>query len=259
MQIVTWNVNSLRARQDHVLRFLAEEDPDVVCLQETKLTDDLFPADLLRDAGYPHLAWWGQPTYNGVAMLSKHPLVDVQKGLEDGDDDSQCRLVAATVKGVRIIGIYAPNGTRLGSDKFTFKLDWYDRLIRQITERYTPRDPVILCGDMNIAPDDLDVWDPFKCDGILLCHPDERGRFNQLLEWGFVDPFRERNPFSNDFTWWDYQQMGFQRNHGLRIDHTLLTPPLDARCTAVTIHRDVRAWKQASDHAPVSVTLSAAP
>ncbi len=256
MQIVTWNVNSLRARIDHLIRFLGDESPDVVCLQELKLTDDLFPAAKIRAAGYPHLEWWGQKNYNGVAMLSKHPIADVQKGIEDGGDDTQARLIGGTVEGIRIIGIYAPNGTRLGSDRFAFKLAWYDRLFKMIGERHKATDDVLLCGDMNIAREDADVWDPFRCDGILLCHPLERARFEAFIDWGFVDPYRERNPFASDFSWWDYQKMGFQRNHGMRIDHTLLTASLDSRCTAVTIHSDVRGWKTPSDHAPVSVTLS---
>jgi len=256
MQVVTWNVNSLRARMAHLLRFLDEVSPDVVCLQELKLTDDLFPAKVLREAGYPHLVWWGQKNYNGVAMLSKHPIDAPQKGIDDGGDRSQSRLIAGTVNGIRIIGVYAPNGTRLGSEPFAFKLSWYDRLFEMIASRHRPSDPIILCGDLNIAPDDPDVWDPFRCDGILLCHPLERERFQRFLDWGFVDPFRERHPFANTFSWWDYQQMGFQRNHGLRIDHTLLTAPVDARCSEVTIHANVRGWTSPSDHAPVSVTLS---
>ena len=255
MQVVTWNVNSLRARLDHLLRFLDEESPDVVCLQELKLSDNQFPHERIRDAGYPHLEWWGEKNYNGVALLSKHPIEDPQRGHCDGGDDSQARLIAGTVKGVRVIGVYAPNGTRLGSERFAFKLAWYDRLFEMIDGRYTPEDALVLCGDLNIAPDDPDVWDPFKCDGILLCHPLERERFQRFIDWGFTDPYRDRNPFANDFSWWDYQQMGWQRNHGMRIDHTLITPTLDARCTDVQIHADVRGWKTASDHAPVSVTF----
>jgi len=254
MRVTTWNVNSLRARMDHLARFVEEAAPDVLCLQELKLDDDLFPADEIAALGLPHQLWWGQPTYNGVAILSRRPLEDPQRGF-DGFDDDQARVVAATVDGVRIYGLYTPNGQAVGSDKFRYKLRWLDQLRTEL-DRHDPRDDLLVCGDMNIAPDDLDVWDPFKADGTVLCHPDERGRFAGLIDWGLTDSFREQDPFSTAFTWWNYQKMGWQRNHGMRIDHVLLTRSLQARSTGVTIHREVRGWDQPSDHAPVSVDLS---
>lgn len=255
MRLATWNVNSLRVREQHLLQWLDESQTDVVCLQETKLTDDQFPADALRAAGWEHLAWTGQQTYNGVAMVSRYPLEDVRLELDPAIDRDQKRYIAATVNGIRVIGLYVVNGKQVGSEHFDWKLQWLDRLLQHLREDHDPSQPLMLCGDFNIAPDDLDVWDPFKTEGRLLCHPDERERFQQMIDWGLVDPFREHNPFANEFSWWDYRQMGWQRNHGLRIDHTLLTQPLMDRCTDTTIWRDVRGWDQPSDHVPVSVDL----
>ncbi len=254
MRVATWNVNSLRARMDHVRRFSEEGGCDVICLQETKLTDNLFPADELRSLGWEHLAWWGQPTYNGVAILSKHPLDDVQKGFLDYDDEEVGRVIAATVKGVRIYGLYTPNGKTVGDPKYDYKLRWLQQLRTEL-ERYDPADDVLVCGDMNIAPEDADVWDPFELDGTILCSPAERAALQHVLDWGLVDSWRDRNLFGSEFSWWDYQRMGFQRNFGLRIDHIFLSKPLNAKCSGVRIHRDVRGWDTPSDHAPVSADL----
>lgn len=254
MRVTTWNVNSLRARLDHVVRFVAEAKPDVLCLQELKLPQDQFPVDVLGPL-FPHSVWWGQPTYNGVAILSKLPLSDVRKGFAV-DDDGEARVLTCVVDGVRLYGLYCPNGTELGSARFHAKLRWYDRLADEVAA-YAADAEVLVVGDMNVAPDDLDVWDPFKCDGQLLCHPDERAAFARLCARGrLTDAFREREPFANAFTWWHYQKMGFQRNHGLRIDHALASAPLMARLRAITIHRGVRGWDQPSDHAPVSADFA---
>lgn len=234
------------------MRFVDEHAPDVLCLQELKLAQDQFPEALVRER-FPHVQWWGQPTYNGVAILSRYPLSEVRRGL-DGSDDPEARLLTCEVEGIRLYGVYVPNGMAVGSPKFHYKLRWLAQLRAEL-ERYPRGSDLAIVGDMNVAPDDLDVWDPFKCDGELLCHPDERRAFAHLLDWGLHDAFRERSPFANEFSWWDYQKMGFQRNHGLRIDHTLLSDGLMARLQKVTIHRDVRGWDQPSDHAPVSVDL----
>jgi exodeoxyribonuclease-3 len=252
MRLTTWNVNSLRARLDHVVRFAREAAPDVLCLQELKLVDDQFPEEVLEE-WFPHRAWWGQAGYNGVAILSKLPLDDVRRGFLDWDDP-EARLLTCEVAGIRLYGLYTPNGTSLGSARFHYKLKWLAQLRAEL-DRYPKDSALMVVGDMNVAPDDLDVWDPFKCDGELLCHPDERAALQHVLGWGLVDAFRERNPYANDFSWWDYQKLGFQRNHGLRIDHAFLSPPLMKRLRKVTIHRDVRSWDQPSDHAPVSVDL----
>jgi exodeoxyribonuclease-3 len=254
MRITTWNVNSLRLRVDHVVRFAKEHAPDVLCLQELKLADELFPEAELR-AHFPHLAWWGTPAYNGVAILSKLPLDEVRRGWDGWEEEARC--LQCVVGGLRLFALYVPNGTELGSARFHYKLRWY-KALRAELDRYGQDTPLAVVGDFNVAPDDLDVWDPFKCDGILLCHPDERAALAHLMDWGLKDAFREQNPFANAFSWWDYQKMGFVRNHGLRIDHVLLSDPLMKRAQKVTIHRDVRGWPNPSDHAPVSVDLDPA-
>lgn len=253
MRIVTWNVNSLRARMDHLARFVGEVSPDVLCLQELKADDAQIPLEALHALGYPHVVAWGQPTYNGVALLSRHPITDPQRGFQGYDDDA-ARAVSGTVGGVRIYGLYTPNGQAVGGPQFRYKLDWLAALRREL-DRLDPGDDVLVCGDMNIAPGDLDVWDPFKAEGQLLCTAEERAALQHVLDWGLIDSFRERNPFESGFSWWDYRRMGFSRNQGLRIDHVLLSRSLMARCAEVTIHRDVRGWDTPSDHAPVSVVL----
>ncbi len=254
LRFTTWNVNSLRIRLPHLLRFADEFAPDVVCLQELKLAQDQFPEAEVR-AVFPYVEWWGQPTYNGVAMLSRHPLVDVRRGFR-GFDDPEARALSATVCGIRTYGLYVVNGQAVGAPKFHHKLEWLAALRADLD--HLPTDtPVALLGDFNVAPDDLDVWDPFQCDGQVLCHPLEREALQRVLAWGLVDPFREKQPFANDFSWWDYQKMGFSRNHGLRIDHTFVSRALLPRVRKVTIHRDVRGWDNPSDHAPVSLDLAA--
>ncbi len=253
MRIATFNVNSLRARMDHVGRFVRKSAPDVLCLQELKLADDQIPWDELRDLGYPHVVARGQPTYNGVAMLSKTPIDDPVTRFRD-DDDPEARVVGGTVQGIRIYGLYVPNGQAVGSDKFLYKLDWLGRLKGEV-HSYPADQSLLVCGDFNIAPGDLDVWDPFKYSGQVHAHPDERAALEAVLDWGLTDAWRHLNPFEQQFTWWDYQKMGFVRNHGLRIDHVFLSRDLLDRLRMVTIHRDVRDWNQPSDHAPVSVDI----
>ena len=253
MKVFTWNVNSLRARMEQVERLINEQAPDVLCLQELKLEEDKIPLESFHRWGYPHVVGWGQTAYNGVAMLSKDPIIDPQRGFIDYDDD-QARVVAGTVNGVRIYGLYTPNGQTVGAPAFHYKLKWLEQLRTEL-DRYSTDQDLLVCGDMNVAPSDLDVWDPFKAEGRILAHPDERAAIQALIDWGLVDAYREANAFDAEFSWWDYQKMGFQRNHGMRIDHIYLTQPLYARCDDVTIHRDVRGWPSPSDHAPVSVTL----
>ncbi len=256
MKIATWNVNSLRMRQAHLAQWVRAAEPDVLCLQETKLEDSEFPRDELVALGYPHVVFRGERSYNGVAMISKYPLDDVQFGFADDVDDPQPRLVSARVEGIRVIGCYVPNGQEVGSPKFAYKLQWYDRLLARLSQIATPDEQVLLCGDLNVAPAEADVWDPFFCAGKVLFHPAEREKVGALLAWGLLDAWREMQPFASQFSWWDYQSMGFVRNHGFRIDHIFVSRPLFARCRGVTIERTVRTWKQPSDHVPVVATFA---
>ena len=255
MILGTWNVNSLRVRLDHLGRWLGEAAPDVVCLQETKTVDAQFPADELRAMGYPHLAFAGQKTYNGVAILSKHPLEDVHLGFRVGEPDPQPRLIRATVAGIRIFGCYVPNGGEVGSDKFAYKLAWLARLRAELDADGGPDVPTLVCGDMNVALTDPDVWDPFSAEGQVLYHPDERAAVARVLDWGLADAYRALKPTGKEFSWWDYRMLGFQKNHGFRIDHVFASPPLLGRIDEVVLHRPVRKWDKPSDHIPVTVRV----
>jgi exodeoxyribonuclease-3 len=254
MRLVTWNVNSIRQRQDRLLALLGRHSPDVVCLQETRVVDADFPAMELRAAGYES-ATAGQKGYNGVAILSRAPLEDVRAGLRDGGDDSQARLLAATVAGVRVITAYAPNGQKVGSEKYAFKLEWYERLRKYLERETDAGRPVALAGDFNVAPADLDVHDPALWVGQIMCSDLERACLARVCEWGLIDSFRAKHPELKAFTWWDYRLLGFPKNRGLRIDHLLVTKPLFARLADVAIDREERKGKGASDHAPVLATF----
>lgn len=273
MKIATWNVNSIRARLDRVLAWLESRRPDIVCLQETKVVDDDFPTAELRQAGY-EAAIFGQRTYNGVAILTRQVpqpqsadlvpsdltvprLADLVRGFRDGGDDSQCRFMMATVATgagpVRVASVYVPNGGAVGTDKFAYKLDWLRRWRRWLHDNAASGTPVLLCGDFNIAPEDRDVCDPVAWAGQVLCHPDERAALAEIRGCGpgFADLFRHLNPDSTAFSWWDYRQLAFPRNQGLRIDHIYASPSLVDRCQSVLIDRETRKGKLPSDHAPV--------
>lgn len=254
MKLVTWNVNSIRQRRERLLALLARHAPDAVCLQETKVVDAEFPADDLRAAGYESIAS-GQKGYNGVAILARTPLADVAKGFRDGGDDAQARLLAATVGGVRVVCAYAPNGQSVGSEKYAFKLEWYERLRKLLEREADPGRELALVGDFNVAPADLDVHDPEAWRGQILCSDAERAALARVREWGLVDAFRDKYPERQAFTWWDYRELGFPKNRGLRIDHLLLTHSLRARLDDVVIDREERKGKGASDHAPVLATF----
>jgi exodeoxyribonuclease-3 len=256
VKIVSFNVNSLRARQKILTDFLAEVRPDVVCLQELKLTDDEFPAMELAAAGYPHQLVWGQKTYNGVAMLSREPIEDARRGFSVGPNDDQARLVQGTVGGVRILGCYAPNGTELGSDRFAYKLTFYARLLRELSAGGRgPQTPTVLCGDLNVARTDDDTWSPGETAGKLHCHPVERDAFERLIGWGLIDTFRQVHPDQKDFTWWDYRLDAFKKDQGLRIDYLLATAPVASRVKSVAHHRALRSAEKPSDHVPVCLEL----
>lgn len=259
MKLATWNVNSIRARKDRVLGWLDEHAPDILCLQETKVTDDLFCEDLflvheLRTRGY-QAVHHGQKTYNGVAILAREPLIEVTRGFDDGEPDEQARLIAATCAGIRVISAYTPNGKAVGSDKFAYKLDWMKRLRVHLDRHCSPDLPVALCGDFNVAPEDRDVYDPAALAGQLLCSDVERDALQHLTDWGFVDAFRLHHQDAGLYSWWDYRQLAFPKKRGLRIDMIYLSKALASRCTGAMIDREARKGKGPSDHAPVLVEL----
>jgi exodeoxyribonuclease-3 len=255
MKIATWNVNSINARLEHLTQWLAEAEPDVVCLQETKCVDEGFPYQKIHDAGY-FSAFYGQKSYNGVAILSKYDLDDVQKNFPDDDDEAPKRLIAATIKGVRIVNTYIPNGTELWTDKFTFKLDWIQRLRKYLDETADKNGYVLLCGDFNVAPEEADVWNVSAWEGKLHFTKTERAAIHYVKQWGFVDVFRKLNGDVKEFSWWNYREGAWQRNHGLRIDHIWTSPALAEKCTACWIDKSPRALERPSDHAPVVAEFS---
>ncbi len=254
MKIATWNVNSVRARQERLLAWLKKAQPDVLCLQELKCVDDDFPMEAVRELGY-HASVHGQKTYNGVAILAKEEPKDVVKGLSDGVDDSHARLIAATVGGIRVVSAYAPNGQSVDSPQYQYKLEWYGRLRRYLDTRHKPDEPLVLGGDWNVAPEDIDTYDPKLWEGQTLFTLKERDALQRLGAFGLSDAFRRLHPGVQKFTWWDYRMLGFPKNLGLRIDHLYVTAPVAERLTVVDVDREERKGKQPSDHAPVWLEL----
>jgi exodeoxyribonuclease-3 len=257
VRIATWNVNSLRVRLPQLLEWLAASAPDVVALQETKLTDDAFPADELRAAGY-HCVYSGQKTYNGVATLARTELgtelLDVLRDIP-GYDDPQRRVLAASVAGVRVINLYVPNGQSVDSDKYHYKLGWLRALRSWLRQELAAHPQLVVLGDFNIAPEDRDVHDPAAWVGSVHVSPEERAALQATLELGLVDVFRKFEQPPQSFSWWDYRAGSFRRNHGLRIDLLLASQPLAERCTACDIDREPRRVERASDHTPVIATF----
>ncbi len=250
MKIAAWNVNSIRARLDRLVAWLAAAQPDVVCLQELKCEDEGFPAEEIRAAGY-HFACHGQRTYNGVAILAKGEVTDVTRGMDDGVEDPQARLVGGTVNGVRVFSVYAPNGQAVDSPAYVYKLEWYARLRRYLDARHRPDERLVLCGDWNVAPEPIDVHDPVAWEGQTLFSQKERDALANLCAFGLRDVWRAKHPDEQKFSWWDYRMLGFPKNRGLRIDHLLATAPLAEKCREAEIDREMRKGKTPSDHAPV--------
>ncbi|MBB5609779.1 MULTISPECIES: exodeoxyribonuclease III [unclassified Janthinobacterium] len=253
MKLATWNVNSLKVRLPQVLQWLADNPVDILCLQETKLTDDKFPVAEIEAAGY-QVVFSGQKTYNGVAILSKLPITDVVKN-NPLYEDAQQRILAATIAGVRVVCAYVPNGQSVDSDKYEYKLGWLASLHDWLAEEARLHPQLAVVGDYNIAPDDRDVHDPVAWAGQVLVSSKERAALQRLLDIGLSDAFRLFEQAEKSFSWWDYRQLGFRLNKGLRIDHILLSPALVARCSACSIDRVPRKWEQPSDHAPVVATI----
>ena len=255
MKVTTWNVNGLRARLTHVVDFLRAEQPDVLCLQETKVQDDLFPREPLEDEGYD-VEFFGQKSYNGVALLSRHRLDDVVRGLPDDDADAERRVIAATTGGVRVLTLYVPNGQDVGTDKYRFKLDWFRRLRAFLDASYAATDPIVVVGDFNVTLDDRDVHDPDWWRDRILCSAPERQAMRNLLAFGLDDAFRRHHEQGGVYTWWHYTAGAAFKDDGLRIDYVLTSAPVTQRCRDVIVHKDLRLQKSPSDHVPVTALLT---
>lgn len=249
MKIATWNVNSLKVRLPHVTEWLTAHEPDVLVLQEIKQVTEAFPTDELLAAGYKSLAS-GQKTYNGVAVIAKQPPSDPVTDFP-GFDDPQRRILATTIDDVRVINLYVPNGSEVGSEKYAYKLAWLEALQGFLTAELLQHDKLVVLGDFNIAPADADVYDPEKWGEAILCSPDERAALSKILALGLCDVFRRFDQAEKIYSWWDYRRAGFQRNAGLRIDLILTSDAMTEACTGSYVDKEPRAWERPSDHAPV--------
>ncbi|MDT8998703.1 exodeoxyribonuclease III [Paucibacter sp. APW11] len=253
MKFATWNVNSLAVRLPQLLEWLAANPVDALVLQETKLTDDKFPTLEIGAAGY-QVQWFGQKTYNGVALISKLPASEVVKNIP-GFADEQARVIAGTVGGVRVIGGYFPNGQAPDSDKFVYKMAWLNALHDWLRGELSRHDKLVLMGDFNITPDDRDVYDPVAWAGQIHCTPEERAQFQRLIDLGLVDAFRLFEQPAKSWSWWDYRNLAFRKNQGLRIDHILVSPGLKPGVRSCVIDKLPRKNERPSDHAPVIVEI----
>jgi exodeoxyribonuclease-3 len=249
VRIATWNVNSLKVRLEQLLAWTATEKPDVLCLQETKLEDGKFPRQALENSGY-RLAFAGQKTYNGVAILSRSTPDSIQIGIP-GFVDDQKRVIAATIDGVRVVCLYCPNGQAIGSEKYDYKLRWFEALAGWLKEELARNPRLVALGDFNVAPEDRDVHDPKTWEGQVLVSAPEREAFQRLLALGLRDSFRLFEQPEKSFSWWDYRMLSFRRNAGLRIDHVLLSETLASACRSCRIDKEPRRLERPSDHAPV--------
>ncbi len=254
MKLATWNVNSLNVRLPHVLDWLRENPIDVLCLQETKQEDSKFPYAELTAAGY-HAVHAGQKTYNGVAILSRHEMTDVERGILNFEDEQQ-RVISATIKGIRVVCVYIVNGQAVDSDKYAYKMRWLDALTIWLTEELKKHPNLVLLGDYNIAPEDRDCHDPAAWQGQILVSPREREAFQRLTDLGLHDSFRLFEQADKSFTWWDYRMLGFRRNFGMRIDHILVSDALKSKCESCVIDKAPRKLERPSDHTPVILTLN---
>lgn len=257
MLLATWNINGIRSRLEHVVKWTAAVRPDVLCLQETKCTDADFPVARFRSAGFEHIALNGQLSYNGVAILSRLPLDNIELRLPGDDNDLACRFVAATVGGLALVNVYVPHGTQVGSDKFDLKLAWMSRLRHYFDQRFENDENVILCGDLNVAPHEMDVWNPRQQQDKTHFSKPEREALLNIKKWGFVDVFRQYNHEGGEYSWWSHFHHDFEKNRGMRIDHIWASPPLAEKCLDCWIDRTPRGWDKPTDHAPVIADLFA--
>lgn len=253
LKIASWNVNSIHVRLDAVLAWLDTSGTDILALQETKVPDERFPTAAFLDRGY-YVRFSGQSAYNGVALISKKPITDVEVDIDTMGDPAR-RFLAATIAGLRVINLYVPNGAAVGTDKYAYKLDWLAAVTQHIQEALRQYPRLVVLGDFNIAPEDSDVHDPARWAGSVLVSEPERDAFQSLLGLGLVDSFRLFDQPTNAYSWWDYRKAGFQRNHGLRIDLILLSRALKGACKESKIDIEPRKQQRPSDHAPVWVTL----
>ena len=256
MRIATWNVNSLRVRMDHLRRWLADNAVDAVALQELKLADEHFPRDEIEAMGL-HALCYGQKTYNGVAILSRTQALECAFGIPE-DADPQRRVVAAGVGPIRLVNVYVPNGQAVGSEKYTYKLAWLERLRAYLAALLAANEYLLVVGDFNIAPEDRDVHDPAEWEGSVHVSAPEREALGRITALGLSDLFRRFDQPKNAWSWWDYRMNAFRRDLGLRIDLMLASPALAERCTACTIDRSPRTWERPSDHAPVTAVFDIA-
>lgn len=251
MKVITWNVNSLKVRLPQVLEFLQTQQPDVLALQETKQQDQDFPRTEIEAAGY-HIAFTGQKTYNGVALISRNPMADISFNIPDFDDP-QRRVVAATINSVRIINVYIPNGQEVGSDKYRYKFKWLNALRNHLKSELAEHAQLVLLGDYNIAPADIDVHDPARWRGKIMCSTAEREWFTSLQDLGLNDALRQLYPDQPMFSWWDYRMNAYRRKWGIRIDHILATSAM--QMVSGQVHTAFREQERPSDHAPVEVVF----
>jgi exodeoxyribonuclease-3 len=258
LQIATWNVNSIRSRLPLILSWLAEQQPDIVCLQETKVEDHQFPEQELRAAGYTAV-FTGQKSYNGVAILSKYPITHVQYGFEDGYDTENKRLLMARIEGINIVNVYVPQGQSVDSPKFTYKLEFLAKLAAELTRQFSASDPVMMLGDINIAPDERDVLSAEAMQNQVSFHPKEHAFIERFKQWGLEDLYRKFHQESGRYSWWDFRTRGFEKNDGMRIDHIWVTKSLAERSERCEIDLNNRSQPKPSDHAPVICTIKNGP
>ena len=254
MRIASWNVNSAKARQDHILDYLKAGSADVLLIQETKTQDVNFPVDLYQDAGW-NVVFHGQKSYNGVAIAARQPLTDVMSGLPGDAEDEQARYMEATIDGVRVATIYLPNGNPAPGPKFDYKLAWMERLNKRAEELLRDEVPVVLAGDFNVIPQDIDCYDPPGWEGDALTRAESRAAFNRLSLLGYTDALRACHPGQVLYSYWDYQAGAWQKDNGVRIDHLMLSPEAADRLVAAEVDKGPRGLEKPSDHTPVWVDL----
>jgi exodeoxyribonuclease-3 len=252
--LASWNVNSINVRLGHLLSWLQEISPDVVCLQETKTVDEKFPADALASLGYSS-QYYGEKSYNGVAIVSKLPLERVQKGFKQDVEPGSKRFIEAQIGPLRVLNCYIPNGQAVGSEKYLYKMMWLEGLLNHLKKEHDPLLPLLLCGDFNIAPEDRDIYDAADTVESIMCSTEEREKLASIRSWGLEDAFRKHNQENGQFTWWDYRMGGFRRNIGFRIDHIYCTKPAYAACRAAFIDKSPRKLERPSDHTPILARL----